>query len=50
MNNLSENNIKITEIIIDVVERELEFVGIKDNRDYIFRFYLDFYPFRNVSE
>ena len=34
MNNLSENNIKITEVIIDVVERELEFVGIKDNRDY----------------
>ena len=34
MNNLSENNIKITEVIIDVVERELEFVGLKDNRDY----------------
>ena len=32
MKNLSENNIKIDEISIDVVERELEFVGLKDNR------------------
>ena len=32
MKNLSKNNIKIDEISIDVVERELEFVGLKDNR------------------